>query len=345
MSTFRRWGGVSGAADTARPPGARSGAVGPGSRTDARRAPERDGTAPRRGILRGSDVNPTPERIGIVVIDKPAGITSHDVVDQVRRRFGTRRVGHLGTLDPIATGVLPVTVGKATRLARFIPDSSKEYTGRIRLGRATTTGDAEGEPLGDDRPVTLRAGRLEAAMAAFQGRIRQIPPAFSAKKIDGVPAHRLARRGVEVEMKPSEVVVELFELVRWDPPELEFRVVCSPGTYIRSLARDLGAELGTGGHVVALRRTRSGPFTVQEAIAPGAAGPENLIAPAQALRHLPAIEVDDDGADRVRHGRAVRFPEARGDGGEALCIFNKRGKLIAVATSNEGWANPKVVLL
>ena len=282
---------------------------------------------------------------GVLVVDKPAGVTSHDVVSRIRKRFNTRKVGHLGTLDPMATGVLPVTIGKATRLARFIPNAPKEYTGRIRLGRATTTGDAEGEPLAEERSVTIDRRELVEAMASFLGTIEQIPPAYSAKKIAGVRAHRLARRGIEFHMQPVTVTIERLELVAFDSPELDFRVVCSGGTYIRSLARDLGEMLETGGHLLSLHRTRSGPFILDEAVGTENATRANVIPPEQLLGHLARIEVTETGEEFIRHGRPVECSVPDAPDGSDVCIFNKRSKIIAVATRIGGWANPKVVLL
>ena len=171
-------------------------------------------------------------------------MTSHDVVSRIRKRLDTRRVGHLGTLDPAATGVLPLTLGKATRLARFILSSPKEYTGEIRLGWSTTTCDLEGERLGESTSVNVRRETLAEAMSSLTGTIRQVPPAYSAKRIDGVKAYKLARRGIPVDLEPVTVEIQSFDLVSFEAPLIDFRVVCSSGTYIRSLARDLGESLG-----------------------------------------------------------------------------------------------------
>jgi tRNA pseudouridine55 synthase len=287
----------------------------------------------------------TPDLSGALIVDKPAGVTSHDVVRRIRKRLNTRKVGHLGTLDPMATGVLPVTIGKATRLARFIPNSPKEYIGRIRLGQDTTTCDAEGEPIGEKRSVAIDRAQLDQAMASFVGTIDQVPPAYSAKKIEGVRAHRLARRGVDVQMQPASVTIESFQLVAFESPELDFRVICSGGTYIRSLARDLGERLATGGHLCVLRRTRSGPFTLDGSVAAENATEANIIPPERLLQHMARIEVDESSEEAVRHGRPVPCGNARLPEGSDVCIFNKRGTLIAVATRTGGWASPKVVLL
>jgi tRNA pseudouridine55 synthase len=287
----------------------------------------------------------TPRFSGVLVIDKPAGVTSHDIVSRVRKRLDMRKVGHLGTLDPMATGVLPITLGKATRLARFVPNSPKEYTGRIRLGQDTSTCDREGEPVGEKRPVTVDSQAVVEAISTFLGTIEQVPPAYSAKKIAGVRAHRLARKGIDVDLKPATITIETFELTAFESPDLDFRVVCSGGTYIRSIARDLGKKLETGGHLVSLRRVQSGPFTLDVAVDVETATGSDIIPPERLLKDLPQITVDEATEVAVGHGREV---ESTSDGvqeGSDVCIFNKRGSLIAVATLMGGWAKPKVVLL
>src|SRR5438132_9525083 len=170
---------------------------------------------------------------GILIIDKPEGMTSHDVVQAIRKRLKTSKVGHLGTLDPMATGVLPVSVGKATRVAQFIPASPKEYEGEIRFGFATDTYDREGIPTTEERPFE---GDLNEGIRSLTGILEQVPPPYSAKKVGGVPSHQLARRNQAVELAPSRVEVQRFEIISLTPPRMTFRVVCSPGTYIRSLA-------------------------------------------------------------------------------------------------------------
>src|SRR5262245_56267700 len=200
---------------------------------------------------------------GIFIIDKPEGMTSHDVVQAIRKEFNISKVGHLGTLDPIATGVLPIAVGKATRVAQFISSSPKEYEGEIRFGFATNTYDREGVPTSEERPLE---GDVEAAMRGMTGLLDQFPPPFSAKKIGGIPAHKLARKNRKVEMQSARVEVRQFEIAAAQPPLIQVRVVCSPGTHIRSLAHDLGQRLGCGAHLTALRRTRSGEFRIQDAV-------------------------------------------------------------------------------
>ncbi len=279
--------------------------------------------------------------IGIVVVDKPEGVTSHDVVRKMRKTFRTPRVGHLGTLDPMATGVLPLTLGPATRLARFVPNSPKEYVGTIRFGWETTTLDREGDPVGKPEPADLEPVQLVEAMESFLGTSHQIPPAFSAKKIGGRRAYRMAREGEPVEPAPIEVTIDRFtpEAIRTE--SIDFRVVCSGGTYIRSLARDLGRRLGTSAHLSRLRRTRSGPFLEVQAVGIENAEPGDVIRPSEFLGHLPGIEVEGDAAEAVGHGQSV---PCGGDEGY-LCIFNKERDLLAVAWRKDGWAHPEVVLI
>lgn len=206
-----------------------------------------------------------PGASGFLVVDKPAGYTSHDVVDEARRRFGTRRVGHLGTLDPQATGVLPLAVRAATKLVPFLPSMQKAYVGTVRFGIETDTLDAQGKVVRTHTGSLPDAAAVEAALATFVGEIEQIPPMYSAVKQGGVPLHRLARRGEEVERAPKRVTIERLELLRFDAPDADISVVCGPGTYVRTLAADLGARLGCGALLQSLRRLQSGPFQITQA--------------------------------------------------------------------------------
>jgi tRNA pseudouridine55 synthase len=202
----------------------------------------------------------------VLVLDKPANLTSHDVVHRVRRITGERSVGHLGTLDPMATGVLPLVLGRFTRLAQFFSDSSKVYEGEIRFGFATDTYDAEGELVGSVSNAQPSLSEIQHHLPALTGCIQQLPPAYSAKKIHGVPAYKLARRDRPVELKPVEVVVRRFEIQSVWGDRARFVAEVSAGTYIRSLAHDLGQALGCGAHLTQLRRTGAGEFTLSEAI-------------------------------------------------------------------------------
>lgn len=274
---------------------------------------------------------------GVLVVDKPAGPTSHDIVDRVRRALGERRAGHTGTLDPFATGVLPVCVGKATRLARFLSGGEKVYRASVRLGFATTTDDRTGEPVGEPRTVALRRDALEAAIGSLVGTFDQVPPAFSAKRVGGRRLYELARRGEAVPRQAACVTVHAVDLVAFDGDRLEIEVRCSAGTYVRALARDLGERLGTGGHLTALRRTRSGSFDLAQAV-PGddladAAG--RLLPLGALLLELPAVRVRAHARRLVKDGRelgrdevAEGFPET---GVERVRLLDEQGSLLALA--------------
>jgi tRNA pseudouridine55 synthase len=254
---------------------------------------------------------------GLLVVDKPKGITSHDVVARVRRIAGTRRVGHTGTLDPMATGVLVLCLGKATRLIPFIEeqkgDDAKEYVAGIRFGFETTTDDAEGEPR---TPlwagVAVTEAAVTAALNSMVGEISQVPPVFSAKKIAGERAYALARRGDEVNLEPAMVTVRAAELQELAGDDARVRFVCSRGTYIRALARDLGRAVGAGAHLIALRRTRSGTATLERAVTLEGLTPERLVHAlvpmAEILEDWPKVTVDEGGVTDLKQGRAVNQP-------------------------------------
>ena len=274
---------------------------------------------------------------GIFIIDKPEGMTSHDVVQAIRKEFNVSKVGHLGTLDPMATGVLPVTVGKATRVAQFIPSSPKEYEGEIRFGFATNTYDREGVPTTEERPLE---GNVEEAMRGLTGRLDQIPPPFSAKKMGGVPAYKRARRNESVELTAASVEIRAFDIVALDSPLMQFRVVCSPGTYVRSLAHDLGQRLGCGAHLTRLRRTRSGEFRIQDAKPLDRLSAADLIPLDHLLPSVPRIDVSESDELKIVHGNSIR-----GEADAELArIFNKRGQFVAVASVENGWVHPRLVL-
>ena len=273
-------------------------------------------------------------------MDKPAGPTSHDVVAAVRRATGMRRVGHAGTLDPFATGLLTVLVGRATRLAPFLVGLDKTYEGTLELGRTTDTDDATGTVVAD-APVAVGDAQLRAAMGILTGTLAQIPPAFSAKKVAGRPAHRSARRGRPEHLAPVAVHVARFAFQGRDGNRVRFTADVGSGTYIRALARDLGAHLGCGAHLVTLRRTAVGPWPVTEAVSLADIlehGPQVLPA-REAVRHLPIRVLNADEAVAVRHGRAV--PDGDGDGPVALLAD---GTLLAVALREGHVLRPTVVL-
>jgi len=274
---------------------------------------------------------------GVLVVDKPAGPTSHDIVDRVRRELGTRRVGHTGTLDPFATGVLPICVGRATRLARFLSGGEKEYLATVRLGFATTTDDLTGEPLGSPVAFEGTPDQLSAALVSLVGSFDQMPPAFSARHVAGRRLYELARRGEAVRRAATPVTVHALELVSRTGGTVELAVRCSPGTYVRALARDLGEKLGTGAHLTALRRTRSGAFDLSQAVAGDdlRAAEKKLLPMADLLPELPAVTVDEEGRRLVGHGRelgrevvVLGFPEGPVD---RVRVLDSRGELLALA--------------
>jgi tRNA pseudouridine55 synthase len=278
----------------------------------------------------------------VLVIDKPAGMTSHDVVNRMRRILGQKSVGHLGTLDPSATGVLPIVVGNLTRLAQFYSRSEKSYEGVIRFGFATDTYDAEGQPMSPVQTFALDLEALRRSAAAFRGRIQQVPPPFSAKKIGGVPAYKLARKNKEVELKPVEVEIRDFEIVALHGDCAEFRAAVSSGTYLRSVAHDLGQRLGCGAHLKSLRRTRVAEFliddahsldAIQEAVQQGSA--EHLaVHPRKLLPQFPCVTASDEVAALIRHGRSVNLPEL--SKAPMVKVFEGQRDLIAMATRVAG---------
>jgi len=276
---------------------------------------------------------------GAVVVDKPAGWTSHDVVNKVRRIFGTKKVGHLGTLDPPATGVLPLLINRATRLAQFFNAGQKEYVGVIRFGHATTTYDADGEPLGQDLPPELTWEDVERALRPFRGTFLQTPPPVSAKKIGGRPAYQLARKNVEFELKPVEVTVHAVEILGVEGCRLRLKVRCSPGTYLRAIAHEAGRILGCGAFLESLRRTVSGPFAERQArtleelerLSDEGRLKEALVPASELLPEFPAQVVDAITETQIRQGRDFRVSPFRGAGGaKYVKAVNGRGELVAI---------------
>ena len=289
---------------------------------------------------------------GALIIDKPRGLTSHDVVAAVRRILRQRRVGHLGTLDPIATGVLSLLLGRATRLARFYERRRKRYEGTIRFGFATDTYDADGHPLADEQPVQLDRTALEAAVAGFVGKFEQTPPPYSAKKVGGVAAYELARKHKPVTLKPVEVEVYEFRVLEVDGPRVGFSIECSSGTYIRSLAHEVGQRLSVGAHLEQIRRTASGEFRLDQALkleelekAARAGRAAELVIPLEKLLpDLPRAVVGEPVERRVRHGAKFALNLNAIQAGEAdagldregwrpyrLRVCNHAGELIAIA--------------
>ena len=308
---------------------------------------------------------------GALIIDKPAGMTSHDVVARVRKIIGARRVGHTGTLDPFATGVLVTLVGRATRLAQFLSGADKEYEAVIRLGYATDTGDATGSPQAGEAPANARQPQslskeeIEAAMLLLKRLTEQTPPMYSAKKVGGRKLYELARRGEHVDRKAVRIQVSEFEPIPRDGSLLKFgdeqtadlqvRVACSAGTYIRALAEDLGKQLGVGAHLVELRRTRAGQFKIQYAstlerlaeLSSAKSLERAVISPDAALAHLPAIQIDDESVCRILNGIDITLENSASlQQNEIVRLRDANGKLLAVGVYNEArqLIHPKVVL-
>jgi len=291
---------------------------------------------------------------GLLILDKPAGMTSHDVVSIVRRATGERSVGHLGTLDPMATGVLPLLLGKHTRLAQFFGKAEKQYTGHIRFGFATDTFDAEGTPVAEPvaEPVALTHSLEELRVMArhFDGEMDQMPPVFSAKKINGVPAHKLARAGKEVAVKPARIFIHSFELMGLEGDVASFTMHVSAGGYVRSVAQELGAMAGCGAHLSSLRRTQAGAFTLAQAITVDelkslsvAEIEARLPHPRSVLPEMPSVMVDEQTAGRIRNGMQVNVPEF--SDAALIKVFSGPRELLAIARRIAGTlVKPEIVL-
>ena len=279
---------------------------------------------------------------GVIVIDKPPALTSHDVVNRVRRILGQRSVGHLGTLDPSATGVLPIVLGNLTRLAQFYAHSEKTYEGAIRFGFATDTYDAQGAPTSPAQDIHLNLDDVRALAAHFRGTLEQMPPPFSAKKIAGVPAYKLARKKKEVQLTAVPVEIKEFEILAVAADQATFRARVASGTYIRSVAHDMGQKLGCGAHLVSLRRTAAAEFTIEDAHslpALEAAMQQGtveslLIHPRKLVPELPGVTATEENAALIRSGRAVNLPEM--SRAPQVKVFYGQRDLIAIATRIAG---------
>lgn len=309
---------------------------------------------------------------GVLIIDKPAGLTSHDVIARVRKILGERRVGHTGTLDPFATGVLVVLVGRATRLAQFLSGAEKEYEAVIRLGHTTDTGDVTGNRLTNltaetQRHTEFHREEIESALESLCGEIEQTPPMYSAKKIAGRKLYELARRGEEIERQPVRVTVKEFAPLTCDDVllkpnddgtcDLAARVVCSAGTYVRTLAEDFGQRLGVGAHLAALRRTRAGQFKIENAVtldqlcemAESVSAAQFLVSPDAALSHLPFTQLSVDDARRARHGITLQVDDGESPhwlDGQPVRLRDAEGQLIAIGIYQQGekTIHPSVVI-
>jgi tRNA pseudouridine55 synthase len=291
---------------------------------------------------------------GVLVVDKPVGMTSHDVVQVIRNGTSLRRAGHTGTLDPRASGVLVILVGPAVRLSEYVSASDKRYQAIIRLGSTTDTFDADGRFTRSNVPVNVTEAQFEEVLKSFIGEIEQTPPPYSAVKVQGRKAYEMARQGEEVDLTPRKIQVHHLEVLEWAPPEVVVDVHCSSGTYVRSLANDLGEKLGCGAYLVGLRRTKSGRFSLRDAVPlrklqeSFTAGNwyQYLIPAAEALGDWPAVELSPDEVEAVRHGHRVKVKE---DNTEAKVRgVSTQGELVALmelATAEDGsseWQPKKV---
>jgi tRNA pseudouridine55 synthase len=291
---------------------------------------------------------------GLLIIDKPAGMTSHDVVNRLRKITSERSIGHLGTLDPMATGVLPLLLGKFTRLAQYFSSAEKSYTGVIRLGFSTDTYDAEGEAAGPDQwpQASLTLQQVRIAASRFHGEMQQMPPIYSAKKIDGKPAYKLAREGKPVELKPATVRIASFEITALDGPEASFSMSISAGGYVRSVAHELGQELGCGAHLSSLCRSQAGVFTLGEAhtleeLMPLAGDIEALemlcVHPRSLLPEMPAVTGDAMALGRLRNGAQANLPEF--SQAAMVKVFAGQRELVGIAKRVAGTLFQPVVVM
>ncbi len=294
---------------------------------------------------------------GLFNIDKPQGVTSHGVVARIRKLTGQRKVGHAGTLDPMATGVLLVCLGQATRLTEYLMAGRKGYRATIRFGLATDTLDAEGSVIARSDPSGLTAGQLQALLPAFVGEIEQVPPVFSAIKQGGKPIYRRARAGQEVTVAPRRVTLYTLAWVNWNPPDLVLDITCSPGTYIRSLARDLGQAAGLPAYLAGLARTASGGWSLDEAVAlerleaDPAAWRSYLYPPERAVTHLPHVTLDEARVTQVQYGQQIELdptPLSLPDSTSDLVAYAPGGELLAILTQTQPgdtlWQPKKVFL-
>jgi tRNA pseudouridine55 synthase len=290
------------------------------------------------------------EQAGVLPVDKPEGPTSHDVVAAARRALGTRRIGHTGTLDPFASGLLILCIGPATRLAEYLTAQPKTYRAVMRLGETTDTDDFTGDVIRhSDGWDAVDEAQVLAALRTQTGVLQQLPPLFSAKKVGGVRAYAAARRGEAVERKPSTVTVYRIELLRIDLPELEFEVECSSGTYIRAIARDVGEALAVGAHLRALRRTAIGSVRVEDAVPlDRLADVERvraaLLSPADAVRHLASLRLPEDQVAAVGQGRSVPAPAGRAEG-EPVAMLDASGTLVAIGEVRGAVIQPRKVFV
>ncbi len=280
--------------------------------------------------------------LGVVLVDKPLGITSHDVIARLRRRFNTRRIGHAGTLDPLATGLLVVAVGPATRFLQYLPLEPKEYVGVIRFGIETTTQDAEGEVVAEKPVPKDLLFEVDYAMPEFKGSIQQIPPMYSAVKKEGKPLYTYARRGEAVEREPRSVFISEVEVLDQHGNDVEIRVVCSGGTYMRTYAHDLGQRLGCGAHLASLRRTRVGKFEIEDAVSLEEVSEDDLWPLAEALPPTPIVSLTHRQVESIRQGQSIGY--ARAPGGVVCGLVGPDGEVVGMARIHGQELQPEVVI-
>jgi len=290
---------------------------------------------------------------GILLLDKPLGVTSNDALQKVKRLFRARKAGHTGSLDPLATGLLPICLGEATKVSAFLLDADKRYRVRVKLGVTTTTADAEGEVVEEKPTDGIDEAQVLAALDGFRGEIDQLPPMYSAIKHKGERLYNLARQGIEVEREPRRITIHGLELLEWNAPEFSLDVHCSKGTYVRTLAEDIGKVLGCGAHVTALHRSGVGPYgdadmvsmeQLEELRSEGAAALDQLLLPLESgLAHWPEVRLSDDAAYYMRKGQAVLVPQAPTEGWVRL--YSKSGEFMgAGCIADDGKVQPKRLL-
>lgn len=280
--------------------------------------------------------------LGVVLVDKPIGITSHDVIGQLRRKFETRRIGHAGTLDPLATGLLVVAVGPATRFLQYLPLEPKEYVATIRFGAETTTQDAEGDIVAERQVPDNLVQKFEEELPHFRGLIQQIPPIYSAVKKDGKPLYHYARKGIDVEREPRTVHIGEVEILDHLPTEIEVRVTCSGGTYMRTWAHDIGQSVGCGAHLAALRRTKVGRFLIEDSKPLEEVLKSHIMHLRDALPPLPLLVLNATQIDAIRHGQPIGIshpPEGRACG-----LVDSEGEVVGIGRTDGPMVHPEVVI-
>ncbi len=284
---------------------------------------------------------------GLLLIDKPAGPTSHDIISQLRRLTGIRRIGHAGTLDPLATGLLLVCIGRPTRLLEYLLEQPKRYEAAVRLGQSTDTFDAEGHVVAE-MPVNAAASDIEQALEQFRGPILQYAPAYSAVKRNGVPLYKLARQGLDVERPSRTVTIYDLQMLSWEKPTVQLDITCSAGTYIRTIADDLGNALGCGGHISALRRTTIGDFSVEQAVSPADLNSDNwssyLLPADTAVQHLPSVTFSEEDSRRLLLGQRVPAAGESVDG-TPVRAYEQDGRFLGIiVAAQQAWQPHKMFL-